>query len=216
MKNITLFILSICYIVSVHAQQNVIFKDDFSGYSNDWLLINEKEFVVAQTEGKLLISKKSQNRIMNGCMWYKKTVSGFDTSKDFTIKFDANVLSSESTVGFDVQWGKLYEADGVRIKSIHQLDFGTNKVRLSKFELDKGWTYYAWSYQTNDDAVSSFITQNNTFNTYEIEQRGQMLLVKVNNVLVYKIAINPKIGSEIGFQRCLQGEFLLDNIEIKQ
>lgn len=217
MKN-TLFIALLLFAFSVNAQKNIIFKDDFEGYDNDWKLVNSKEFKVKQEEGKLFISKATQNKIMNGCLWYKKTIPNFDTSSDFSIKFDANAVSSEFvTTSFDIQWGKIYESDGVSIKSLHQLDFAIDKVRLSKFEMGKGgWTYYAWSDEVYDPLLNKFKAERNTFHNYEIMQEDKLLKVMIDGKLVYKIAIEPKIGSEIGFQRCLKGELLFDNIVIKQ
>ncbi|RZJ99322.1 MAG: hypothetical protein EOO43_26855 [Flavobacterium sp.] len=217
MKNI-LFIFLVLASLSVGAQRNILFQEDFEGYVNDWELVNDEEFVVKQDSGKLYISKANQNSVKNGCLWYKKTISKFDTSKDLSIKFDANAISSESeNGGFDIQWGKIYEADGVRIKSLHQLDFGVNKVRLSKFEMNNGgWTYYNWSDTLYDPSLDKFKAERNTSHKYEIIQKGKVLTVVIDGKLVYKIPIEPKTGSEIGFQRCLKGELLLDNLVIMQ
>ncbi len=199
------------------AQQNLVFKEDFESYDNDWRLVNSKEFQVKQDDGKLIISKTNKNSINNGCLWYHKTIPDFYTDKDFAISFEAKSISSEADWRcFDFQWGKMQEYDGVRIKSIYQLDFALTKVRLAKFELNKGWKYFSWSDALFDNDVVRFSIKKDTFNKFEIIQQDGQVMVKVNDQLVYKQPILVQVGSEIGFQQCLQGEWQLDNLVIKQ
>jgi hypothetical protein len=218
MKNILFVLLAtslFCCVAS--AQQKVIFKEDFEGYDNDWKLVDNKEFTVKQEQGNLSFSKQNKNGDNNGCLWYKRTINDFYTNKNFSIEFEANSISSESTWGcFDIQWGKIQEFDGVRKTSVYQLDFGLDKVRLAKFDLSKGWKYFKWSSELMDNSLSGFSLDRNVFNKFEITQNDGILLVKVNGKLVYKFQIEPQIGSEIGFQQCLKGEWQLDNLIIKQ
>ncbi|KQC00090.1 hypothetical protein [Pedobacter sp. Hv1] len=219
MKNIALVLLFACLCCLIaNAQEKVIFKDDFEGYDNDWKLVNNKEFEVKQENGILSIKKATENKVINGCLWYKKTIYDFDVTKNFSIEFDANYLSSEADFRvFDIQWGKIHEADGVRRTTIYQIDFGATAIRVNKFDLHKGWTYGKWSYQLRDETLSKFNIKSGTFNKYQIIQQDGMLMVKMDGQLVYKVPIEPLlIGSEIGFQQCLKGEWQMDNLVIKQ
>lgn len=199
-------------------QQNVILKEDFEGFENNWQFINTKEFKVNQEAGKLSIRKATENRIMNGCMWYKKTVPSFNTDKNFSIEFEAKSITSEfASSCFDFIWGKIQEYDGTRKLSIYQIDFNLTKVRLAKFDLFKGWKYYEWSNELKDSSLSAFKIERGNFNKFEIVQKDNIIMVKVNNTLVYKMPIElQNIGSEIGFQQCLKSEWEIDNIVIKQ
>ncbi|HTM97724.1 MAG TPA: hypothetical protein VL088_03230 [Pedobacter sp.] len=218
MRNVALvWILVLLQSAICAAQQRVIFKEDFESYDNDWKLVNSKEFQVKQEDGKLLIIKTNKNSVHNGCLWYNKTIPDFFTDKNFSISFEAKSISSEADWNcFDFQWGKIQEYDGVRIKSIYQLDFAFTKVRLAKFELNKGWKYFSWSDAVFDNDLMRFSIKRDSFNKFEIIQQDGLVMVKVNDKLVYKQPISPQVGGEIGFQQCLQGEWQLDNLVIKQ
>ncbi|TCC87385.1 hypothetical protein EZ428_22060 [Pedobacter frigiditerrae] len=217
MRNVSLVFLFVFISCSITlAQQKTVFKEDFEGYDNDWRLVNNKEFKVKQEEGKLAFSKANLNKVMNGCLWYKKTINNFYTDKNFIISFDANSISSEFNRAFDVQWGKLQEFDGVRKTSIYQLEFSMNKVRLAQLDRPKNWLYFKWSDELMDDSLSPFQLERGKFSKFEIIQENDLLLVKVNQKLVYKMPLKVLSGSEIGFQHCLKGEWELDNLIIKQ
>lgn len=217
MHNRTLLLVLFLFTsVLSYGQVQTVFKEDFENNTNEWLLVNDKEFLVALDSGKLTIQKNTNNRIMNGCLWYKKTIPNFSASKNFSISFEVKALSHEfDGWTFDFQWGKMQEQDGQRIISLYQIDFCVNKMRLGKFELSKGWKYYPWSNEVMG-AESRFTVEQNKVSKYEIIQLDGFVLVKVNNNLVYKMAINPVIGSEIGFQQCLRSKWELDNLKIQQ
>ncbi|TKC01391.1 hypothetical protein [Pedobacter cryotolerans] len=214
--------LIICFLMIIYgsvsfAQKNLIFSDDFEDYENDWQEIKNKEFVVKQNQGKLFFSKANNNRIVNGCLWYKKTIPNFNTGQNFTIEFEAKGLSSEfKDYLFDIQWGRLQEFDGVRKTAIYQLDFNTNRVRLSRLNKPKNWEYFRWSNELIDKSFSEFSLEYNILNKYEIIQQDGTLMVKINGKQVGKWIVEPLDGSEIGFQNCLKGEWELENIIIKQ
>ena len=212
-----LFLIIFFLCSNLRAQQNIIFKDNFENYENDWKLIKTNEFIVRQEEGKLFISKANENKINNGCLWYKKTINGFNTEKSFTIEFDAKSINSEfAKVLFDFTWGRMQEFDGVTKTLIYQLDFGINRVRLGKFQLGKGWKYYSWSDEIPNVSISEFNIERGVFNSFAIIQNENLLTVKINNAVVYQMTIEPQVGSEIGFQQCLKSEWELDNVVIKQ
>lgn len=223
-KFITLLMkkLSICFLLVIYgsisfAQKNVIFNDDFEGYKNEWQQIKNSEFIVKQDQGKLLFSKANNNRIINGCLWYKKTIPNFNTEQNFSIEFEAKSKSSEfKDYFFDIQWGKLQEFDGVRKTAIYQIDFNADKVRLSRLVKPNNWQYFAWSDQLLDQSLSKFSMERNVSNKFEIIQQDGTLLIKINGILVYKLPIEVQNGSEIGFQNCLKSEWELDKITIKQ
>lgn len=218
MKVKVLVLLVFLGFSTCYAQQNVILKEDFEGFENNWQLINTKEFKVNQEAGTLSIRKATENQIINGCMWYKKTIPSFNADKNFSIEFEAKSISSEFASNcFDFIWGKMQEYDGTRKLSIYQIDFNLTNVRLAKFELFKGWKYYEWSNELTDSSLSVFKIERGNFNKFEIIQKDNIIMVKVNNSLVYKMPIElQKIGSEIGFQQCLKSEWEMDNLIIKQ
>ena len=214
-KMLTLVIFFVTYSSS-YGQQNIVFADDFAEYLKDWKLVNTKEFTVSQDSGVLSFKKKTNNRINNGCLWYKRTISNFYADRDFSIAFTANSLSSESASHlFDFQWGKMQEYDGIKRTVIYQLDFTLNKVRLGRFELHKGWKYYSWSNETTNPLISRFILERDSFNIYEIIQQEKLLIVKINAQVVYITTIEPLPGSEIGCLQGFKGEWQLDNLIIK-
>lgn len=218
MKKAILSLLLILIFTSISfAQKNVIFKDDFEGYENDWQQIKNNEFIVKQDKGKLYFSKANNNRIINGCLWYKKTIPNFNTEQNFSIEFEAKSKSSEfKDYFFDIQWGKLQEFDGVRKTAIYQIDFNADKVRLSRLVRPNNWQYFAWSDQLIDQTLSKFNIERNVSNKFEIIQQDGTLFIKINGILVYKLPIEVQNGSEIGFQNCLKSEWELDKITIKQ
>lgn len=199
------------------AQRKTIFKEDFESYENNWLIVDQKEFTVRQDSGKLYINKATKNEISNGCLWYRKTITGFNADKNFSISFDGKSISSEFNLGcFDFSWGRMHQFDGVRKLDLYNLDFRLNRVRLGKFQLGKGWEYFQWSTDLRDSSLTNFDIQRNVFNKFEIIQQDEVLMVKINNKLIYKLLIKPQVGSEIGFQQCIQSSWELDNIVIGQ
>ncbi|MBD0725001.1 hypothetical protein B6A10_07405 [Flavobacterium sp. L1I52] len=204
-----------------------IFSEDFNNNDNNWELYKDnKEFLVNIAEGKLHIEKFSLNRINNGCLWYKKEIKNFDTSKDFSIQFMAKIIKFEDVVNhIDFQWGDL---NGNQ-KRLYQIEFGTSGlIRLNYF--DKGWSYlfeknlpikYTSSNQfsvqlKNKDKTVYYPVNANAFNKYEIIQKGNYCTIKINDIKVLSKKIKIITGNSIGIQQCLRSSWEIDKIVIKQ
>ncbi|WP_026714267.1 family 16 glycoside hydrolase [Flavobacterium daejeonense] len=205
-----------------------IFSEDFNNNDNNWELYKDnKEFLVNIAEGKLHVEKFSLNRINNGCLWYKKEIKNFDTSKDFSIQFMAKIIKCEDVVNhIDFQWGDLNSNQ----KRLYQIDFGNSGlIRLNYF--DKGWSYLfekklalnnitpsnQFSVQKKDrDKTVYYPVKANEFNKYEIIQKGNYCTIKINDIKVLSKKIKITAGNSIGIQQCLRSSWEIDKIVIKQ
>lgn len=212
-----LMMLTLCTQI-VAAQQKIIFHDRFKRNKNKWPIISDEDFSVTIKDRAIIFEKKEKNSVKNGCLWYSKPISKFKTDKDFHISFDSQILYWDDIFNaFDFQWGLIDETDTLNTKRvIYQLDFANDAVRLSKFEQGKGWQYYNWSSSYSKSFNSTFLLQPQTTNKIDVIQKENFLLVSINDVNVYQIAIEPLKGNSIGIQQCLKSKWVMRNLKIRQ
>ncbi len=212
-------ILVICLFapIAIFAQNIIVFEDDFHSNKNGWQTISSEEFTVDISNNALHFKKANRNNVNNGCLWYKKEISNFQTGNDFSISFNASVHSSEDVRNsFDLQWGSTQSSVGINTTTLYQLDFDLTKVRLTKFEKWHGWTYYKWSEKFGTATDSAFTIERGKFYNYEIQHKALVVQVYINKILVYSIPAEKLYGHQIGVQQCLRTDWSMTNLCIKQ
>lgn len=204
--------------------------ETFDNNNNNWKVFSDSNFKVKIEGGLLHLQKYEKNRINKSCLWYKKEIPNFNTSTDFSITFYAKVLSSDDLfTAIDLQWGFRNAGEGSinRNDSLYQADFILDgRVHLSYF--DKKWNYlYRVSLPdtTKKITTSTPITVNadfafpykkDAFNKFEIIQKGDTCIIKVNDIELINKPIRRIYGNSIGIQKCLKSSIVIDRIIVKQ
>jgi hypothetical protein len=186
--------------------EKVIFADDFTDNSKKWKLVSNKEFKLVITHGYLRINKYKRNRVSNGCLWYRKAINGLDTSRDFSISFDARIIKSDDVSNsIDFQWGNLND-------DLYQLTISKEGiVRLNRFN---GQQKSRWSYLHSENTKS--IRKGTLYNRITIYQQFDYCQIFINDELVLGCNLERIPGNYIGFQQCVKVKWDMDNLEIRQ
>ena len=191
----------------INKLNRIVISDDFSDNSNNWKLVNSTEFKVNVDSGRLHIEKLKKNFDSRGCLWYRRNIEKFNTANDFSISFDASIVSSDDIFeSIDFQWGNINES------SFYQLMMSSDGViKLDKFnvELQSRWS-------TVDSQRVQDLLDKRKINHIRICQLGNRCIVYVNNREVLNTTIEIILGSDIGVQGCMKVAWNMDNLVIKQ
>jgi hypothetical protein len=230
LRKLFVFITFNCLVSIAYAQQSIIFEDDFNDNKNNWKLFSNSQFAVNIEHSALHIQKYEKNISSRGCLWLSKEIPGFNTSTDFSITFYAKMLSSDDLFSLiDFQWG--FRNDyGKNINgrdSLYQANFILDgRVDLNYF--DKKWNYL---YKTSlpDTSIklttaSRIVKKDNyplpylkdAFNKFEIIQKDDSCIIKVNDVELLHKPIRRIYGNSIGIQHCLKSAWQMDRLIIRQ
>jgi hypothetical protein len=217
-------------VYTANSQQTVLFQDDFVDNRNNWKVQSDSNFLVKIDSGVLHFQKYEKNFIKRGCLWYRKEIPGFNTSTDFSITFYAKTISEGDIFNMiDLQWGfRNFANSNINgMDSMYQAEFVTEgRVHLNYF--DKKWNYLyriALPDTTKIVRLSTPINRSqpyplpykrNVFNKYEIIQKGDNCIIKINDVEVLNKPIRRIYGNNIGIQQCLKSAWQMDRIIIKQ
>jgi hypothetical protein len=184
----------------------VIFTDDFTDNSKKWNLVSNKEFQLVVTDGYLRIDKYNRNRVSNGCLWYKKAIDSLDTSRDFSISFDARFINGDDVAySMDFEWGNLND-------DFYQLTISKDGiVRLNRFNRQQK---SRWSYLISE--YTKRIRKGTQYNRITIRQQLDNCQIFINDKLVIGGNVDRIPGNYIGFQDCLKVTWDMDNLEIRQ
>lgn len=194
------------YSKIIESKTQLTVVDNFDNNENNWKMINNKNFLVENENGVLHIEKFEKNRISNGCLWYSKSFEKLDTSKDFSISFDARFISYDDIYNaFDFQWGNM---DSTSYQLSVSID---GKFKLKSFNRIASpqlrWTDIA----ENEKAG---LIKLDDFNHIQIIQIDGKCFILINKKVVLKTKINCS-GKQIGFQECLKVAWELDNFKIR-
>ena len=67
-------------------QDRILLKEDFKNNKNKWRVQNDSDFIVYVKKGKLHLEKLYKNFDRRGCLWYYKSIPGFNTLNNFHIR----------------------------------------------------------------------------------------------------------------------------------
>jgi hypothetical protein len=209
-----LFITLIFFYINGYSQGKIIFQDEFRNNKNGWKTRNDENFLVEVSKGVLHIEKREINRIKNGCLWYNKVVPNFNTLNNFSVALHARFLSGgDFTDMIDLMWGDQKKSGSKNIiGGLYQLSFHMKgSVHLNYFNSK-------WSYFVKKDIKSIL---GNTFkpsdiNKYELIQKDGFVILKINNLEVFKHLTPPIPGNSFGFQQCLKSAWEIDKLAIRQ
>lgn len=194
--------------------QKIILKDDFKNNKNGWKLQHDSSFRVDIKNGVLHVEKFKKNFISRGCLWYQKSIPGFNTQNDFSMTIYAKFLSGGDIIDMiDFQWGQREKVVKGKLSSrLYQLSFMMNgEVKLDYF--DKGWTYFV---RKKIKTLLGNEFDPKRINKYELEQKDSFIVFKVNNQEVLRQFYHPVAGNSIGFQQCLKTAWEIDKIVVRQ
>jgi hypothetical protein len=229
-KRVTAIVVMACFAHTAFSQENILFQDDFDDNKNNWKVISDANFLVKVDNGVLHMQKYEKNFIRRGCVWYSKEIPGFNTCTDFSITFYGKVLSDGDLFNLiDFQWGfRNYAGSNINgMDSMYQVGFiMEGRVHLNYF--DKKWNYLhrinlpdtakkiivATPIPKTEDFA--FPYKKNAFNQFEIIQKGDNCIIKVNGFEVLNKRMRPIYGNSIGIQQCLKSAWVMDKIIIKQ
>jgi hypothetical protein len=230
LPRIIFLVVLTCSATLIHAQQTILFQDDFNDNKNNWKLLNDSNFLVKIDNDVLHLQKYEKNFISRGCLWLSKEIPGFNASVDFSITFYAKMVSSDDVADLiDFQWGfRNFAGSNINGRdSIYQADFILGS-RLDLNYFDKKWNYlYKVSLPDTTIKITggTRIVRNqnyalpykkNVFNKFEIIQKGDNCIIKVNDVEVLNKPIRRIYGNSIGIQQCLKSAWEMDRIVIRQ
>jgi hypothetical protein len=230
LKQIIFLLTLACCINLATAQEAILFQDDFNDNKNNWNLHNDSNFLVKIENGALHLQKYEKNFIKRGCLWLSQEIPGFNTSTDFSITFYAKMIRSDDLFNLiDFQWG-FRNFFGTNINgrdSMYQADFILDgRLHLNYF--DKKWNYLykiVLPDTTKKVANTTPIVRNenyalpyrkDAFNKFEIIQKGDTCIIKVNDIEVLNKPIRKIYGNSIGIQQCLKSQWQMDKIIIRQ
>lgn len=208
-------LLLITFNITIFSQEKILLKDDFKNNRNKWHVQNDSDFIVYVKQGVLHLEKLYKNFDRRGCLWYYKSIPGFNTLNNFHITIFAKyVTGGDGTNVIDFIWGdKGILIDGRYNANIYQMNFlfSRGEVRLNQFNV-------RWDYPPNLNIKSllrkGFDAYN--INKYELIQKNGFIYFLVNNIELLKQARKPIAGNNIGFQQCLKSAWEIDKIEIRQ
>ncbi len=202
------------FSVPSFSQDKVLLRDDFNNNKNKWDLQDNSRFVVDIKNGALHLEKLEKNFTSRGCLWYSKTIDGFNTLDNFSITYYARFISGGDIFEMmDFQWGYKGPVVDRQVKSnLYQLNFFLNgDVRLDCFNSSwKNFTRKSIKTSLGDEFDPHHI------NKYDIIQKDGIIIFSINDKEVFKQFCTPIAGNTIGFQQCLKSAWEIDKIIIRQ
>jgi len=212
-------ILLISSGLAATGQKKVIFRDHFRDNRNHWATRQQNEFSVNIKRSAIWLEKKTKNRINNGCLWLTETIPNLKTEQDFSISFKAVLNSWDDVVNhFDIQWGSVKIDTAHRAQTqFFQLDFSADNVRLARYD---GSAKNPWTYSPSAPYPiingKPFRIHPGKMHRYTILQNNNILVVKIDNRVVYTLPIASVSGSSIGIQQCLKSNWRMNKLVIRQ
>lgn len=205
--------LSLLYFSTLTAfGQKKLFVDDFSSNKHGWRTRQNSGFLVDIKNGALHLEKFEKNFTDRACLWYSKTIPGFNTLDDFSITFYAKYLSGGDILEqIDFQWGKPLEGK-LEVNHLYQLTF------LLKGEVKLDYYNNEWNYFVRKNIKASLGKEFNPkqVNKYTITQKDSFLIFSINDKEVLQQLYAPVKGNSIGFQQCLKTAWEIDKIVVRQ
>jgi hypothetical protein len=184
------------YSFSKGLKSQVVLNDDFSKFSNYWLLgIEENSWSESIEDGHLVfqsLTDKAKEDLLPVIL---------DQKRNFEIETSIRFVEGKMDKGYGLQWGKA-------INPLKQFDFlltGSGHYTIDKYTGDfKDYVPFTLSENVNRYA----------FNKLTVRKVADMYYFFLNEKLVYSMPFEPFFGNLLGFQVAENSTIRVDNIEI--
>jgi len=184
------------YSFSKEIKSEVILQDDFSKFSNYWLLgIEENSWSETIEDGSLVfqsLTNKSKEDLLPAII---------DQKRDFEIEALIRFVEGQMDKGYGLQWGK-------SVNPIRQFDFlltGGGHFTIDKYD----GTFLDYVPFTISESVNRY-----AFNKLTVRKVIDKYYFFLNEKLVHSMPFEPFFGNLIGFQVGDNSTIAIDNIEI--
>jgi hypothetical protein len=184
------------YNYSKDLKSQPIFKDDFTKFSNYWLLgIEENSWSERIEDGQLVfqsLTDKPKEDLLPVII---------DQKRNFEIEISVKFVEGEIDKGYGLQWGKA-------VNPFRQFDFLLTGA--GHFTLDK----YNGQFQDYVPFTLSDKVNRYAFNKLTVRKAGNMYYFFLNEKLVHSMPFEPFFGNMFGFQVGEKSTIIVDNIDI--
>lgn len=184
------------YSFSKEIKSEVILQDDFSKFSNYWLLgIEENSWSETIEDGSLVfqsLTNKSKEDLLPAII---------DQKRDFEIEALIRFVEGQMDKGYGLQWGK-------SVNPIRQFDFlltGGGHFTIDKYD----GTFLDYVPFTISESVNRY-----AFNKLTVRKVIDKYYFFLNEKLVHSMPFEPFFGNLIGFQVGDNSTIAIDQIEI--
>jgi len=184
------------YTFSKGMKSQVVLNDDFSKFSNYWLLgIEENSWSESIEDGHLVfqsLTDKAKEDLLPVII---------DQKRNFEIETSIRFVEGKMDKGYGLQWGKA-------INPLKQFDFlltGSGHFTIDKYTGDfKDYVPFTLSDNVNRYA----------FNKLTVRKVADTYYFFLNEKLVHSMPFEPFFGNLLGFQVAENSTIRVDNIEI--
>jgi len=184
------------YTFSKGMKSQVVLNDDFSKFSNYWLLgIEENSWSESIEDGHLVfqsLTDKAKEDLLPVII---------DQKRNFEIETSIRFVEGKMDKGYGLQWGKA-------INPLKQFDFlltGSGHFTIDKYTGDfKDYVPFTLSDKVNRYA----------FNKLTVRKVADTYYFFLNEKLVHSMPFEPFFGNLLGFQVAENSTIRVDNIEI--
>jgi hypothetical protein len=184
------------YNYSKDLKSQSIFKDDFTKFSNYWLLgVEENSWSERIEDGQLVfqsLTDKPKEDLLPVII---------DQNRNFEIEISVKFVEGEMDKGYGLQWGKA-------VNPFRQFDFLLTGA--GHFTLDK----YNGQFQDYIPFTLSDKVNRYAFNKLTVRKAGNMYYFFLNEKLVHSMPFEPFFGNMFGFQVGEKSTIIVDNIDI--
>ncbi|NLR93304.1 hypothetical protein [Flammeovirga agarivorans] len=186
--------------------ENIVFEE--FNQDCDWELKQTDAASMTLENGGLVVEKFQKSTENNFCLWYAKNIETFDTSSDFSMEFDVEIIegSQDYIAEFDIAWGQISGKE----KSFYQFTLSDKGVcRINKFDNTIDGKY--WSYLKEITLLN--VNEGDVNHINIIQHQGEML-VMFNEKEIFEFQTSTVQGEDIGFITCQKVKWQLDNLKI--
>jgi len=184
------------YSFSKGLKSQFVFQDDFSKFSNYWLLGIEENSWSENIEGGHLVFQSLTDKPKEDLLPVM-----IDQKRNFEIETSIRFVEGKMDKGYGLQWGK-------SINPLKQFDFlltGAGHFTIDKYTGEfKDYVPF-----TISDKVNRY-----AFNKLTIRKVADMYYFFLNEKLVHSMPFEPFFGNLVGFQVAENSTIRVDNIEI--
>lgn len=184
------------YSFSKDIKTQYVLKDDFSKFSNYWLLgIEENSWSETIEDGHLVfksLTDKSKEDLLPAII---------DQKRDFEIEASIRFVEGQMDKGYGLQWGK-------SVNPIRQFDFlltGGGHFTIDKYD----GSFIDYVPFTVSESVNRY-----AFNKLTVRKVTDKYYFFLNEKLIHSMPFEPFFGNLIGFQVGDNSTIAIDNIEI--
>ncbi len=184
------------YGYSKGVKSQYVLRDDFTKFSNYWLLGIEENSWSENIEGGHLIFQSLTDKAKEDLLPVI-----IDQNRNFEIETSIRFVVGKMDKGYGLQWGKA-------INPMKQFDFlltGAGHFTIDKYTGE----FIDYIPFTLSDKVNRY-----TYNKLTIRKVSDMYYFFINEKLIHSMPFEPFFGNLVGFQVAENSTIMVDNIDI--